>query len=393
MIKIIKTVKNLIKIWLKIEKILLLVVFLNKLCYYNNVRIKNLTLKDYRSYSDKYFEFDPKLNVLVGKNAQGKTNVIEAIFFAVIGKSFKTSKEKDVISWTKQSAYVKAEFEKKYRETQIELFFNENHKKSIKIDSIPIKKIGELMGTTNAVFFSPDELKLVKESPEERRRFMNIDISQTNKRYFYLIGRYEKVLANRNKLLKTSKDLNVLKETIDIWDRALSELAEKIALERKKFVEELSPLAKLAHSYISGGKEDLEIKYCSSFEENYQEKMMKTLQKNIEKDFKLGYTSVGVHRDDLDIFLNGVEVKSFGSQGQQRTVALSLKLAELEIIKNRVGEYPILLLDDVFSELDKDRRKKLLNFTSKTQTIITCTEFNEKIDGKIIEIKKEENKN
>lgn len=377
----------------KIEKILLLVVFLNKLCYYNIVRIKNLTLKDYRSYSDKYFEFDPKLNVLVGKNAQGKTNVIEAIFFAVIGKSFKTSKEKDVISWTKQSAYVKAEFEKKYRETQIELFFNENHKKSIKIDSIPIKKIGELMGTTNAVFFSPDELKLVKESPEERRRFMNIDISQTNKRYFYLIGRYEKVLANRNKLLKTNKDLNVLKETIDIWDRALSELAEKIALERKKFVEELSPLAKLAHSYISGGKEDLEIKYCSSFEENYQEKMMKTLQKNIEKDFKLGYTSVGVHRDDLNIFLNGVEVKSFGSQGQQRTVALSLKLAELEIIKNRVGEYPILLLDDVFSELDKDRRKKLLNFTSKTQTIITCTEFNEKIDGKIIEIKKEENKN
>lgn len=357
-----------------------------KLCYYIVVIIKNLTLKDYRSHKDKYFEFDPKFNVLVGKNAQGKTNIVEAIFFAVIGKSFRTSKEKEVISWGKQSAYVKGEFEKKYRETKIELFFNENHKKTIKIDDIPIKKMGELLGTTNAVFFSPDELKLVKESPEERRRFMNIDISQTNKRYFYMIGRYEKVLANRNKLLKTSKDISVLKETIDIWDRALSELAGKIADERKKFVEELSPLAGKAHSYISGGKEELIIKYSSSFEDNYQEKMLKSLQKNLEKDFKLGFTTVGVHRDDIDIYLNGVEVKNFGSQGQQRTVALSLKLAELEIIKNRVGEYPILLLDDVFSELDKDRRKKLLNFTSKTQTIITCTEFDEKVEGKIFNI-------
>lgn len=348
--------------------------------------IKNLVLKDYRSHKDEYFEFDPKLNVLVGKNAQGKTNIIEAIFFAVIGKSFRTSKEKEVISWGKQSSYVKGEFEKKYRDTIIELFFNENHKKTIKIDKIPIKKMGELMGTTNAVFFSPDELKLVKESPEERRRFMNIDISQTNKRYFYLIGRYEKVLANRNKLLKTSKDISTLKETIDIWDRALSELGGRIAEERKKFIEELSPFASMAHSYISGGREELVIRYSSSFEDNYQEKMLKALQKNLEKDYKLGFTSVGVHRDDIDIYLNGVEVKNYGSQGQQRTVALSLKLAELEIIKNRVGEYPILLLDDVFSELDKDRRKKLLNFTSKTQTIITCTEFDEKIDGKIFNI-------
>lgn len=351
--------------------------------------IKSLTLKDYRSYSDKTFQFDPKINILVGKNAQGKTNILEAIFFAVIGKSFKTSKEKEVISWNKPSAYVCAEFEKKYRETKIELFFNENHKKTIKIDGIAIKKIGELMGTSNAVFFSPDELKLVKESPEDRRRFMNIDISQTNKQYFYLIGRYEKVLANRNKLLKTCKDISVLKETIDIWDRALSDLAEKIANERRKFIDELMPLAGLAHSYISGGKEELVVKYNSSFEDNYAERMKKALQKNLEKDFRLGYTTVGVHRDDIDIFLNGVEVKNFGSQGQQRTVALSLKLAELEIIKNRIGEYPILLLDDVFSELDSDRRKKLLNFASKTQTIITCTDFDEKINAKVFKIVKE----
>lgn len=351
--------------------------------------IKKLVLKNYRSYQNKTFDFDKNLNILVGKNAQGKTNVIEAIFYAIIGKSFKTSKEKEVVNWNSEKAYIKAEFEKKYRDVDIELFFDINHKKAVKIDGLPIKKIGELMGCANAVFFSPDELKLVKESPEERRRFMNIDISQTNKRYFYLIGRYEKVLANRNKLLKSSKDMEVIKETIDIWDRALSDLSEKIAIERKKFIEELAPYAKLAHQYISSGKEDIEIKYCSSFDDDYANKMMKALQKNLEKDFKLGYTTVGVHRDDLDIYLNGVEVKNFGSQGQQRTVALSMKLAELEIIKNRVGEYPILLLDDVFSELDKDRRKKLLNFTSKSQTIITCTEIDDNINANIIKIVKD----
>lgn len=351
--------------------------------------IRSLKLIDYRSYSERIFEFDEKLNILVGKNAQGKTNVIEAIFYAVIGKSFKTAKEKEIIKWGKHRAYICGEFSKKYRDVKIEIFFDENKKKSIKIDDIGIKKIGELLGATNAVFFSPDELKLVKESPEERRRFMNMDISQTNKRYFYLVNRYEKVLANRNKLLKSTKDIEVVKETIEIWDRALSDFAEKIAVERKKFIEELSPYAKLAHQFISGGKEDLEIKYCSSFENDYASNMFKTLQKNIEKDFKLGYTTVGVHRDDLDIYLNGVEVKNYGSQGQQRTVALSMKLAELEIIKNRVGEYPILLLDDVFSELDNERRKKLLKFTSKTQTIITCTDFNENIDAKVIKIVKE----
>lgn len=355
--------------------------------------IKSLSLQSYRSYKSQRFDFDDKLNIIIGKNAQGKTNILEAIFFCVVGKSFRTSKEKEVILWGEEKGYIKGEFSKKYRDEVIEILFDSNHKKTIKIDEIPIKKIGELMENANAVFFSPDELKLVKDSPDERRRFMNIDISQTSKRYFYLIGRYEKVLANRNKLLKSTKDIDVVKETIDIWDRALGDLAGKIYEERKKFIENLSPYAYLAHEYISGGKEKLEIKYVSSFDaENatdYSNKMVKALAKNIEKDFKLGYTSVGTHRDDLDIFLNGVEVKSYGSQGQQRTVALSMKLAELEIIKNRVGEYPILLLDDVFSELDKERRKKLLNFTNKTQTIITCTDIDDVSKGKIIKVSKE----
>lgn len=354
--------------------------------------IKKLILKDYRSYLEKTFEFSDKINILVGKNAQGKTNVLEAIFFMIIGKSFKTSKEKEVVAWNKENAYIKGEFQKKYREVEIELFFLKERKKSIKIDGINIHKMGELLGSVNAVFFSPEELKLIKESPEDRRKFINVVLSQTNKKYFYLLGRYEKVLANRNKLLKSVKELSLIKDTIDIWDRALAELANKIYIERKNFIEELSPFAKKAHEYLSGGSENIEIQYKSSFDgEDYEDKMIKALSKNLEKDFRLGYTSVGVHRDDIDIFLNGVEVKNYGSQGQQRTTALSLKLAELEFIKNRVGEYPILLLDDVFSEIDAERRKKLLKFASKTQTLITCTEFEppKNFDGRIFEIKKE----
>ena len=296
----------------------------------------------------------------------------------VIGKSFRTSHENEVIKWNEENGYILGEFEKKYREVEIEMFFNSAHKKAIKIDGVGIRRIGELLGNATAVFFSPDELRLIKNSPDERRRFMNIILSQTNKRYFYLLGRYEKVLANRNKLLKTCKTESALKETIDIWNRALADLAEKIYKERANLIKELAPFASKAQEYLSSGKEKIEIVYKSSFDgENYGEKMLKSLEKNLEKDFKLGYTTVGVHRDEIDIFLNGVEVKNFGSQGQQRTCALALKLAELEVIKNRTGEEPLLLLDDVFSELDKNRRNKLLKFTSKAQTIITCTDFDD----------------
>lgn len=349
------------------------------------MKINKLELKNFRNYDRQIVKFDEGLNILVGKNAQGKTNILEAIFFGVIGKSFKVSKEKEAIKWDCETSSIKGEFSRAYRDVSIELIFNKSAKKSIKIDGISIRKTGELLGTINAVFFSPQELKLVRESPDERRRFMNIDISQTNKRYFYALNRYEKVLANRNKLLKITKNFNVLKDTIDIWDRALVDLAEKIYLERKLFIEKLAPFAEKAHSYISGGGEKLEIVYDSfdSHGKDFKEEMLKDLQKNLEKDFKHGYTSVGVHRDDLDIYLNGVEVKSFGSQGQQRTAALSMKLAELEIIKERTGEYPILLLDDVFSELDDERQKRLLAFTSRTQTIITCTDFALPIKAKI----------
>jgi len=353
------------------------------------MKINSLVLSNFRNYKTLSVKFDDNINIFLGKNAQGKTNLLESIYYCCIGKSFKSCKDKELVRWGEESGYIKLSASKKYREEQIEIKLNKTQKKNILINSLPIKKIGELIGEINIVFFSPQELKLVRESPEERRKFMDIDISQNNKRYFYQLSRYEKILANRNKLLKNSSSLSIVKETVDIWDRALVASAKMLAFEREKFVKEILPYAQKAHSYISGGKEELNLVYKSgclvSMDENFEKNMDKLLKKNLEKDFKLGYTSVGVHRDDIDIFLNGIEVKNFGSQGQQRTVGLSLKLAELENMNNINGEYPILLLDDVFSELDLDRQRRLLKFVNRTQVFITCTD-ERKLSGKIYNI-------
>lgn len=353
------------------------------------MKIQSLSISNFRNYQNLKIDFDDKVNIFIGKNAQGKTNLLESIYYCCIGKSFKSSKDKELIKWGEENGFIKLVANKKYRDTQVEVRFSNSQKKEIKINGLPIRKIGDLIGEINIVFFSPQELKLVRESPDERRRFMDIDISQNNKRYFYQLGRYEKILANRNKLLKNSSSIDVVKETVDIWDRALITSAKLIAFERQKFVEQILPYAQKAHSYISGGKEELNLKYvcgCSvTLDENFEKSFEKLLKRNLEKDYKLGYTSLGVHRDDIDIFLNGVEVKNFGSQGQQRTVGLALKLAELENMYNINGEYPILLLDDVFSELDIDRQRRLLKFVDRTQTFITCTD-EKKIDGKIYRI-------
>ena len=342
------------------------------------MKITDLEIKNFRNYKNLKVQFDEKVNVFIGKNAQGKTNLLESIFYCCLGKSFKSSKDKELICWGEENASIKMTVQKKFRDVKVEVFFDKNRKKIVKINSIPIRRIAELIGEVNVVFFSPQELKLVKESPEERRKFMDIDISQQSKRYFHQLTRYEKILANRNKLFKICKTLDAVKETVDIWDRALVASAKVLAFEREKFVQEILPYAQKAHQFISGGKENLNLSYrcgCGvALDENFEENMTKLLKKNLEKDFKFGYTTIGTHRDDIEIFLNDVEVKNFGSQGQQRTVALSLKLAELENMKEHCGEYPILLLDDVFSELDSDRQARLLKFVGRTQTFITCTD-------------------
>ena len=338
------------------------------------MKVKEIQLFNFRNYKNVSVEFGEGLNVIEGKNAQGKTNLIEAVYFCAVGKSFRTSKEKDVILWEKDISKIKITLEKEIGKKIIEIIFSKNAKKTVKIDGIPISKIGELMGELNAVFFAPDELKLIKDSPEDRRRFMDIALSQTYKDYFYTLSKYNKLLQSRNKTLKSYADENTLKQMLNIYNLQIAELCLKIKKYRQKFIEKLNPYAKMVHEYITSKQESIELVYVG-IEENTKEDVLQKFKDNFEKDVKLGYTSYGVHRDDIKVSVNGIDVRNFGSQGQQRTCALSMKLAELEIIKQDTSAVPILLLDDVLSELDETRQKRLLKFCSKAQTLLTCTEF------------------
>lgn len=352
------------------------------------MEIKSVTLKNFRNYSDQKVIFNSGLNVLEGKNAQGKTNLVEAIFLCAIGKSPRVNRDKDLILWNENFSKVTIDYVKNSGNKKIELYLFSNQNKAIKINGVPIKKMGELMGEFNAIYFSPDELKLVKESPDERRRFMDIDLSQFNKNYFYALNKYNKILMQRNKLLKSYNNENI-KETLSIWNEQLSEQGAFIILERLKLIEKLKVFATTAHSYLTDNQENMELSYVGKVgtsKEEIKNLLKKDYETSFEKDLNLGYTTVGPHRDDIKIVVNGIDIRHFGSQGQQRSAALSLKLAELEVFKSNIGEYPILLLDDVLSELDENRRNKLLNKISDFQTILTCTEYTEKTQAKVFKV-------
>ena len=348
------------------------------------MEIKSVELKNFRNYEHEKVEFSSGLNVLEGKNAQGKTNLVEAVFLCAIGKSPRVNRDKDLIKWNENVSKITINFIKNSGNKKIELYLFANQNKAIKINGMPIKKMGELMGEFNAIYFSPDELKLVKESPDERRRFMDIDLSQFNKNYFYALNKYNKILFQRNKLLKSYNN-ETIKETLSIWNDQLSEQGSYIILERLKLIEKLKVYASAAHKYLTNNAENMELEYVGKTgktKEEIKKLLLTDYENSFEKDLNLGYTTVGPHRDDIKIVVNNIDIRHFGSQGQQRSAALSLKLAELEVFKSNVGEYPILLLDDVLSELDENRRKKLLDKISNFQTILTCTEFNEKISAK-----------
>ena len=349
------------------------------------MEITKIQLYSYRNYKKTEINFKNGLNVICGKNAQGKTNLLEAVYFCVVGKSFRASREKEVINLDSDIAKIKLFIKKNIGNSTVEIIFSKKQKKTVKINGIPIKKISELLGEFNGVFFSPDELKLIKESPEDRRRFMDIDISQTTKQYFYILSRYNEVLANRNKQLKSNISFNELKNIMQIWNEQLAECMIKICKYRQNFVLSLAPIAKKAHAFLTDNKEELELEYVG-IKETTKEDIIKKLELDLEKDLSLGYTSYGIHRDDIKVSINGIDVRTFGSQGQQRTSALSLKLAELQIIENITHSKPVLLLDDVLSELDDNRKQKLLQFCQNTQTLITCTSFNFKINHNLIEI-------
>lgn len=342
------------------------------------MKITQLVLKNFRNYKEEVFAFDDGINVLTGANAQGKTNAAEAMFFLCTGYSPRANRDKIVIKKGEEKAEISAVAESTYGKLTVKIIFYLNDKKQIFINGVETLKIGELLGNINSVYFNPAELKLVQESPEDRRRFMNISLSQMSKSYFYALQRYNKILSQRNNLLKTP-DEYVIKETLPIWDEELSKYAATIIKTRNLFLAEISPIAMEKHAYLTNGKEKLIMKTESNYlgsEDEIAIALKDDLKKAIEKDMRLGFTTTGPHRDDIKFILNGEDARIYGSQGQQRTVALSLKLAETETFKAKSGEYPVLILDDVLSELDKDRQKKLIKATENIQTLFTAAEFN-----------------
>jgi DNA replication and repair protein RecF len=331
------------------------------------VYIKSLSLLNFRSHQKKVIDLARGVNILVGENGVGKTNLLEAIFFSCVGRGFRTPRDKECIKFGENFAKVKTVAQKKFGEITVQITITDKAKQ-ILINSVPISKTGELMGNVACVFFSPDELKLVKESPADRRRFMDIDISQIDKTYFYNLMRYNKTLKQRNALLKTINPKNEAEmRALDIWDGELAQVGAQIAARRVIFCEELNKIVPSIHKKLC----EEELVSCK-YETNAGD-FLKSLSQSRAQDLHLKTTTVGIHRDDIYLELCKKDARVFASQGQQRTLALALKIAELEIFEKALGEKPILLLDDVFSELDDGRRERLLNLVQGGQTIITTT--------------------
>ena len=337
--------------------------------------ISSLHLKNFRNYAEETITFKEGINVLTGSNAQGKTNAAEAIFFLCTGYSPRANKDRLVIKNGEECATIEGLATSSYGNVSVKVSFNKNDKKSIFVNGLQVLRIGEILGNINSVFFNPAELKLVQESPEDRRRFLNVSLSQMSKNYFYALQRYNKILSQRNNLLK-DPDYSLIKETLPVWDQSLVKEAAKIIKARNEFLTQIAPIAEEKHALLSDGKETLKMKTESGYygsEEEISYSLYQDLKTGIDRDMRLGFTGIGPHRDDIKFTLNGDDVRIYGSQGQQRTVALSLKLAETETFFNRFNEYPILILDDVLSELDKKRQRKLVAAVEHLQTIFTAT--------------------
>ena len=338
------------------------------------MNIRSIELKNFRNYENLEISFDEGTNILFGDNAQGKTNILEAAYMSGTTKSHKGSRDKEMIRFGEEEAHLKTVVARGGREYQIDMHLKKNRAKGIAIDKIPIKKASELFGLLNIVFFSPEDLNIIKNGPAERRRFLDSELCQLDRIYLADLTNYNKILAQRNKLLKDMIYRPSLSDTLPVWDMQLIETGKKIIRRRKQFVDELREIVSDIHYRISGGKEELFLKYEPNIDDIFFED---ELSRAKEKDKKLCQTSVGPHRDDLLFSIGDVDIRKYGSQGQQRTSALSLKLSEIELVRKSISDTPVLLLDDVLSELDSSRQNYLLNNISDTQTIITCTGLDE----------------
>jgi DNA replication and repair protein RecF len=342
-----------------------------------NMIVKSLELMDFRNYDQLNMLFSGGTNILFGENAQGKTNVLEAVYLCGTTKSHRGSKDREMIMFQKEEAHIRVTLERNQITHKIDLHLKKNKTKGVAIDGIPVKRQGDLFGMLNLVFFSPEDLNIIKSGPGERRRFLDLELCQLDKVYLYHLTNYNKTIAQRNNLLKQISFNRNLLDTIYIWDSKLMEYGQSIIDTRNEFILHLNELVNDIHKKLTGGKENLHIQYEPNVKrQDFEDK----LKKSLERDIALKMTNVGPHRDDFSFLLGSIDIRKFGSQGQQRTAALSLKLAELELVKSVIKENPILLLDDVLSELDRQRQNHLLNNIGDIQTIITCTGLEEFIN-------------
>jgi len=329
------------------------------------MHITSIDLKNFRNLTEQRAELIPSINILYGDNGQGKTNFLESLYFCATGRSHRTVSDKELIAFDELSAFLQLKYSEGKIHAQIE-----NRKKGMTLNGVPVKKLGDLLGNLIVVMFSPEDLELVKEGPGVRRRFMDMEICKLSPLYYHELLDYYRALRQRNNLLKAAASNKSLLDTIPVWDEALISHGTKIYKLRKKFADELGIIAEQVYANISGGREGISLHYRPNV---IPDNFLSRLNRSMERDLKLSSTSVGIHRDDLQILINGRDMRAFGSQGQQRTASLSLKLAEIELIKNVRDKSPVLLLDDVLSELDESRQGYLLSSLEGTQTFITCT--------------------
>ena len=325
--------------------------------------IKSLELKNYRNYESLCINISPGTNILYGDNAQGKTNILEALYLAGTTKSHRGSKDREIIQFDREEAHIRMMVERNGSTHKIDMHLKKNKSKGIAIDGVPIRKASELFGIVNIVFFSPEDLNIIKNGPAERRRFLDSEICQLSRLYMIELANYNKVVAQRNKLLKEISFSGRMADTLEIWDEQMVRYGTSIISERKKFISRLNDILSEIHQNLT--------------EEAFSEE----LKAGRERDLRFGQSYTGPHRDDFCVRVNDIDIRKYGSQGQQRTAALSLKLAEIRLVEEEIHDTPVLLLDDVLSELDGSRQNYLLQSIHSIQTLITCTGLDEFVEN------------
>ena len=360
--------------------------------------IKNIKLENYRNYHSEYIEFDRGVNIVLGDNAQGKTNLLESIYVLSMGKSFRTSKDRELIKFNSEFSRIRAEYVKDDYDLFMEIAYGLNGRKAVNLDGENLKKISKLMDNIITVIFSPEDLSIIKDEPSKRRNFIDRELSQLKPIYFNYLSKYKRVLTNKNKYLK---EKNIRRNVVDVFNEQLVEYGSKIIEYRIDFIDRLEKISTEIHRDITNKKEEIKVIYKSDVQIDYEylysekcncdignknilgkkinEKYYEILKGTIDEDIMRRSSTRGPHKDDLAVLINGIDARKFGSQGQQRTASLSLKLAEIQLIREEKNENPILLLDDVMSELDYERQRYLVNSIKDIQIFLTTTDINKRV--------------